>query len=246
MKSLTLFKRAFEGSQSFSDPWAGSARLHVAESSTHAISPVLIRCDVSPSEASRVISPCHINMTKPSYSRLFSRVRVPVGFLGAIAYFAFAKPTLVSILAGGGLAFIGVLWRAWAAGMIRKNAVLSRDGPYALSRNPLYFGSFVIAAGFGWASHRWIVFLAVLVLFIVTYWPVMRREEQELEALFGKAFLDYAKEVPLFIPWRWSIRALRSETVFDWAQYMKNREYNALLGFLAAVGLLFVIKYLRG
>ena len=37
----------------------------------------------------------------------------------------------------------------WAAGTIRKNRVLTTHGPYAFTRNPLYFGSFIIGIGFG-------------------------------------------------------------------------------------------------
>ena len=185
-------------------------------------------------------------MKESRASLVLSRWRVPLGFVMAVFYFFLARPTPHSILTGCAVALVGLLWRAWASGMIRKNQVLATDGPYAFSRNPLYLGSFLLAVGFGWASGNAWVLAAVIVLFLMIYWPVMRQEERELEGLFGERFEKYSGAVPFF--WPWKGRALRAKEprVFSWGQYWRNHEYNALLGFLAAMALLFLIKYWRG
>ncbi|MBZ5534668.1 MAG: isoprenylcysteine carboxylmethyltransferase family protein [Acidobacteriia bacterium] len=185
-------------------------------------------------------------MSQPSFSHRMARWRVPLGFLAAIVYFVLARPAVQSIGIGAAVALVGVGWRAWASGMIRKDAALARDGPYGLSRNPLYFGSFLIAVGFAWAGHRAALFVGIVLFFLAIYWPVMRREEEHLEALFGDTFTAYAREVPLFLPWKGSSRRGKEKVPFTWRQYWRNREYNVLLGFCSAVALLFFIKYLRG
>lgn len=185
-------------------------------------------------------------MERQAVIDLVARSRVPLGFVAAVLYFFWARPTVRSLLTGAIVAFVGLAWRAWASGTVRKDASLAVAGPYAFSRNPLYFGSFMIAAGFGWASRNAIVFTAVILFFVVIYWPVMRQEERHLHNLFGPAFEHYAARVPLFIPWRRRSSASGEPGRFSWGQYWRNREYNAFLGFGAAVGLLFFIKYLRG
>jgi protein-S-isoprenylcysteine O-methyltransferase Ste14 len=185
-------------------------------------------------------------MSRLSLGPRLARWRVPLGFLVAILYLILARPTLLSISSGAAVALVGVGWRAWASGMIRKDTALALDGPYGFSRNPLYFGSFLIAMGFAWAGHRTALFLGIMLFFLGIYWPVMRQEEEHLQALFGDAFTAYARKVPLFLPWKGSTRQGKGQVPFTWRQYWRNREYNVFLGFCSAVALLFLIKYLRG
>ena len=76
------------------------------------------------------------------------KVRLRIGFLFGIAYLVFARPTAGGLWLGLPVAFAGLLVRAWAAGHIVKNEQLTMTGPYAHTRNPLYFGSFLLAVGF--------------------------------------------------------------------------------------------------
>jgi len=46
--------------------------------------------------------------------------------------------------------------RAYAAGYLHKQEILSVTGPYAYTRNPLYLGSAVLALGAGIAMRSWI------------------------------------------------------------------------------------------
>ena len=103
------------------------------------------------------------------------KVRLRIGLLFGIAYLVFAKPTPGSLLLGLPVAFIGLLIRAWAAGHIVKGEQLTTTGPYAHTRNPLYFGSFMIAAGFALASH-WSLLLVVIALFAFIYGPTIEQE----------------------------------------------------------------------
>ena len=89
-----------------------------------------------------------------TYSEAAKRLRLPLGFVFGIAYLIWARPSWLTLAVGGAIAFVGVLVRAWASGHIVKNERLATTGPYAHTRNPLYFGSFLIGAGFAVAAHR--------------------------------------------------------------------------------------------
>jgi protein-S-isoprenylcysteine O-methyltransferase Ste14 len=165
-----------------------------------------------------------------AYARWATRWRVPLGFLLGVAYLIFCRPTVKLLLAGGAVAAVGLLVRGYAAGHLAKNQKLAMSGPYACTRNPLYLGSALMGAGFALAGGNWILALALVILFGAVYWPVIRREEEYLRGEFGEAYDQYAQQVPLFLP-----RLRRSEGggKFQWKQYRKNHEYEALLGCLA-------------
>ncbi len=170
-----------------------------------------------------------------TWSQVARRIRVPLGFVFAALYLWLAQPTWASIATGGVIALAGVAVRAIASGHISKNSELTTSGPYAHTRNPLYLGSVIIAAGFAVAAlSGWIV-LALLVLFVAVYIPVIRAEENFLRARFPE-FDDYARRVPGFIP---NLRPLASATgSFSRERYLQHREYNALIGTLAMVAAL--------
>lgn len=161
------------------------------------------------------------------------RRRVPLGFLAAAAFIFFADPVWWSLLWGGLIAVAGLLVRAWSAGHIRKNQTLAVSGPYAHTRNPLYFGSFLLGVGFTVAAANvWLV-LIFAALFLGIYLPVMRAEAREVRALFPADYEVYAAHVPLFAPRFFAWRAA-AKNKFDFALYLKYREYRAALGLVAA------------
>jgi protein-S-isoprenylcysteine O-methyltransferase Ste14 len=163
----------------------------------------------------------------PSWSRIARRIRVPLGFLLAALYLWLAQPRWYSVLVGGLIAAAGLALRALASGHVRKNQELTATGPYACTRNPLYLGSMIIAAGFAVAAlNLWIV-VAMAVMFIAIYVPVVRAEESFLRSRFPE-FDDYARRVP-----RFGIRlgnVGKAGGQFSRALYLEHREYNALLG----------------
>lgn len=174
------------------------------------------------------------------YADAVARLRVPSGFLVVAAFAWFSQPTAGSLAAGLPVAVLGLAVRAWAAGCLAKNARLATGGPYAYTRNPLYLGTVVVAAGLAVAARS--VGLGVLfaAVFVFVYLPVIQLEEQHLRSLFPK-FGEYAAAVPALWP---RFGRGRDGRAFRWALYVKNREYRAALGF--ALGALFLLwKVLR-
>ena len=125
------------------------------------------------------------------------------------------------------------LWlRGYAAGYVRKNAELTRTGPYAYTRNPLYLGSMLIAFGFAVASGSWIIVVVLAGLFLAIYLPTIRSEEEFLRAHFP-AFDEYAAKVPRLLPRLTAARTTDTRGRFSRELYLHHREYNALMGAIA-------------
>ena len=177
------------------------------------------------------------------FSAFVARWRVPFGFALGLAYLVFAQPTLPLLIAGSAVALVGLGIRAYAAGYLEKDRSLATGGPYAYTRNPLYFGSLLLGAGLVLAGAQWALGLAFVVFFLVVYGPVMRREARNLSQRFGQAYDDYAAAVPLFFPCRMPAQS-RGEK-FEWKRYRRNHEYEAALGYLAGVIFLIVKILLR-
>ena len=175
-------------------------------------------------------------MNKEKRKRLLQRIRVPLGFILAVALIVLSRPTSISLIAGSVIAGIGILIRAWAAGHIHKFEKLTVTGPYSFTRNPLYLGSFFLAAGFAVASGVWWLALIVAVLYLCIYFPVIRVEEGDLRGRFGSEFDEFTSNVPMFFPrlFPWK----KMGTSFDFQLYLRHREYQAALGAIIAVTLL--------
>lgn len=176
----------------------------------------------------------------------FARWRVRLGYPLAIAVLYFSRPTPRCILLGALVGVAGLLVRAYAAGYLHKQEVLTVTGPYAYTRNPLYLGSAVLALSAAIAARSWISAAILMVYFAVAYFAVMRREANELHSRHGKSFEEYARAVPLFIPRLTAAKLPGSSSgSFSLSQYKKNHEWQAALGFLSLLVVLLVIWRLR-
>jgi protein-S-isoprenylcysteine O-methyltransferase Ste14 len=170
------------------------------------------------------------------WQHIARRIRVPLGFLTAALYlFELWRraPRLEAVAWSVILVAPGLWLRGYAAGTVKKNRELTTTGPYARTRNPLYLGSMLIAAGFALALLSWPVALVLVLGFLAIYVPVIASEERFLRATFP-SFEEYSRSVPRLIP-RITPARLKGkmpdeEAGFSFRLYQKHREYNALLG----------------
>jgi protein-S-isoprenylcysteine O-methyltransferase Ste14 len=165
------------------------------------------------------------------WSQIARRIRVPLGFLFAVFYFWLARPSWRSLIAGAVVVAPGLVIRALASGHVRKNESLATSGPYAYTRNPLYLGSLLMGVGFCVAARSWWVGVALVVMFVAIYVPVIRDEEAFLRRTFPE-FEEYAGRVPRMLP-RFTPHSGDGGDApagFSLDLYLKHREYNALLG----------------
>jgi protein-S-isoprenylcysteine O-methyltransferase Ste14 len=186
-------------------------------------------------------------LTNPALNqprKFWMRWRVRLGYPVALVFVVLASPTRHWIAMGVALAGVGLLIRAIAAGHLRKDRELATAGPYARTRNPLYLGSAFLAAGFAVAGHSWWAGSLIVCYFAVFYYAVMKNEEADLHVRFDALFDNYARKVPLFLPNFFSAGYMppgsESENQFSWPQYVRNREYRALLGTVAGFGVVWL------
>ncbi len=176
-----------------------------------------------------------------AWKRIARRIRVPLGFLFVIFYFWLARPTMESLLTSLILIVPGILLRSYASGYVRKNMELATTGPYAYTRNPLYLGSILIAFGFALAARSLWIVLALALIFLAIYWPVILSEEEYLRAHFS-GYENYARRVPRLLP-RLRTRGDNIGGSFSLELYRRHREYNSVLGticiYLALVARMF-------
>jgi protein-S-isoprenylcysteine O-methyltransferase Ste14 len=181
---------------------------------------------------------------RTKWQKIARRIRVPLGFVFAGVFLWLARPTWATMLASLLLVVPGVWLRAYAAGYVRKNAELTRTGPYAYTRNPLYLGSILIAFGFAVAAASWGILIVLAVLFAVIYLPTIRSEELYLREHFA-GFDEYAAKVPRLLPRLTPAAFPANENAsggrFSAQQWRHHREYNALMG-AAAIYLALAVR----
>jgi protein-S-isoprenylcysteine O-methyltransferase Ste14 len=175
-----------------------------------------------------------VSFPKP-YADAVAKLRVPSGFVLVAAFLWFSQPDGWSLAAGLPLSALGLALRTWAAGHLEKNLSLTESGPYTRVRNPLYIGTLTVAAGLAIAARRWELGLLFAAVFLLVYLPVVELEEQHLRQLFPE-FEDYSRRVPRLFPRLGPVQ--REPKAFRWQVYRRNREYEALAGFLVAAAVL--------
>jgi protein-S-isoprenylcysteine O-methyltransferase Ste14 len=139
------------------------------------------------------------------------------------------------MLIGSALIIPGLAIRALASGHVQKNQQLATTGPYAYTRNPLYLGSLILAAGFAFSARNWWIGAGLVLIFLAIYLPVIHDEETFLQEHFPE-FAEYARHVPRLLPRLSSFKGVRG--AFSWGLYWQHREYNATLGSVAVIAAL--------
>ena len=85
---------------------------------------------------------------------------------------------------------------------MKKNRELTRTGPYAYVRNPLYLANVLMIIGMGTMMSRLGFLVAVVAMTVICY-RLIFREEAELLAAQGESYSQYRKAVPRFVPSPW-------------------------------------------
>jgi len=105
-------------------------------------------------------------------------------------------------IAGYAFLFMSAIGRLWASAYIsgKKSKELIINGPYSISRNPLYFFSFLGYIGTGMVFESLVLTAGMGVMFFLTHWNTILSEEKGNRQRFGSVYDEYAKNVPRFIP----------------------------------------------
>lgn len=136
---------------------------------------------------------------------LVSRIFAITFFLLLVVMDSAQEGSIISsILFLIGLVLVGIatVGRMWCVMYISgyKNSELIMSGPYSMSRNPLYFFSFLGWVGVGLATETFTFGVVFALTFWIVYPHIIQREEEHLRVKFGDAFRDYCGRTPRFVP----------------------------------------------
>ena len=171
---------------------------------------------------------------------IFIKWRSSVGIVCMMAVLYFAHPVAQSIFIGFFFIIAGMFFRAWSSGFILKDEELATKGPYSLTRNPLYFGNFVMGLGFAVAGNNIYTYLIFFLYYLLFFPFLMVIEHRRMKKKFGAAYDKWAKKSHSFFP---KIKKI-DNVGFNISYYMKNKEYRVLYFSLFFVAIL-ILKYLR-
>ena len=177
------------------------------------------------------------------------KTRITIAWIFAIALVFSARhyPNAIGIV----ICFLGATLRFWSSGYLRKDSKLAVGGPYRFTRNPLYLGTWLMAAGAAVAISSYILLVVVSVVFIAIYHFTILDEETKLERNFGEPYRAYLGLVPRFFPRLWPQSLSRLSVVnsdpgnigFSWKVAFANRALEPYWSFMALIAFIYVIAY---
>lgn len=187
-----------------------------------------------------------------SWYRSFVRgkTRVVLAWIFAIVLVLSAReyPNAYGII----LCFTGATLRFLASAYLRKDRHPAVGGPYGLTRNPLYLGTWLMAIGTAIAISNWWLAAIVSIAFAMVYHYIILDEETKLEQIFGKAYRAYCQVVPRFLPRPFppkkkvllKINPTKSHLSFSPKLAKENKAYEAYLTFAALMGFVTLLAFL--
>ncbi len=121
--------------------------------------------------------------------------------LGTVLGLPLVGKILICII-GGIIAMYGIIlmWNSWRQ-IHEVQGSLVTEGAYALVRHPQYLGLGLFILGL---LIQWPTLLSILMapLLLIRYVSLSRKEEAEMQMLFGAAYESYRLEIPAIIPRR--------------------------------------------
>ena len=187
--------------------------------------------------------------------RSYLPLAMAVLFILALAHFRypFANHRLNLVWDAGCLAvaLLGQVVRFFTVGFVPRGTsgrntrgqvaeVLNTTGMYAVVRNPIYLGNFIIWFGLSlFMKSLWFTTIIIL-CFTIFYERIIFAEEAFLREKFGDAFIQWAEKTPAMIPrfknWR------PPSLPFSWKSAI-DREYGT---FFAIIATFTVLELLAG
>jgi protein-S-isoprenylcysteine O-methyltransferase Ste14 len=168
--------------------------------------------------------------------------RGAIAFVIVLAVLATAEPTLTSLAIGGAACLMGELLRIATAGYGYQIGELSLRGPYRLVRHPHFLGTALLYFGLCIAGRSPYVMAFAIVAMTFLFRADVRRDEARLQRHLGPKFADYRAQVPAFVPQLYPVPAAtedkRGFSLEIAVLRGRHRELDALLGLVAAFGLL--------
>jgi len=161
-----------------------------------------------------------------------------IPFIWKTDYSSFSNKTIVtnniiSII----ISFFGLLIRFYTVGKTpggtsgrnRSKQIakkINTKGIYSITRNPLYFGNYLIWLGISIFSLNTYFTILLSVFFFFYYGKIIKTEEKFLFKKFGNSFIEWKERTPRFFP---SFKEYKSDKYSLSIKTILKREYSSLL-----------------
>lgn len=146
---------------------------------------------------------------------------------------------------GIAIVFFGFLFRVSARGYKEEKTfnghALVKSGPYKITRNPMYFGTFMIGIGTITALFQPWVFFVFVFAFLLIYATQTGIEERVLSERFGQDYRDYCKITPKYFPSMRNILKIRSYLFLK--PFWIKKELPSIMATGAGAIILFIAKF---
>jgi protein-S-isoprenylcysteine O-methyltransferase Ste14 len=176
-----------------------------------------------------ILDSVHALFNHPGFRKFYVKLRVPLVLASAVAVLWFADPRW--LLPGFLVSMVGELIQLWCFASLDKNRDLACNGPYALTRNPMYLGRFFIVLGAVMLLGNVWLMGAYSILYYFYMVNRVKREEVRLREVLGAPYAEYCAAVHPFLPGR----PYRDNPVryWSWALLRQNHGWANLAGTLA-------------
>jgi protein-S-isoprenylcysteine O-methyltransferase Ste14 len=146
----------------------------------------------------------------------------------------FMNPTILTMAVGFIVLIAGESIRIWSvsyAGSETRTTSsvggsnLVTQGPYAIIRNPLYWGNIMMYGGIGIMSNALfpILLVSAVIYFIFQYYLIIFNEEDYLRETYKENFETYCNHVRRYFPFPKSLpETIKSHLKFDIAEGLKS------------------------
>ena len=133
-----------------------------------------------------------------SLTEILIKYRSLIGIITLVVVLVLATPNARSIVAGFFFMMVGMFFRAWSSGYIDKDKELATEGPYSLTRNPLYFGNLLIGTGIAVAGNNWTTALICALYYFPFFIFLIAIERKRMKKRFGARYEEWARQSNLF------------------------------------------------
>lgn len=103
------------------------------------------------------------------------------------------------------------------------------EGPYVLTRNPMYLGSFLMGVGFVLVLWPWWSLPIFALLFYLRFNRQMVTEEEHLTKTFGDEYTAYCKKVPRLFPSYAKLWKVKPKDIINLDDAMSTKEIRGLI-----------------
>ena len=191
--------------------------------------------------ADNLVSRIHGIFNNEMLRSVLTRLRIPIFLVFFILLIPHIKASL--FLSGLLVTLFGTVIQSWSFASLDKNTTLAIQGPYMLTRNPMYIGRFFLLLGCLLLTGNILVILIFTLLYYFYMVNRVKREERQLYIFFKEAYEDYCSRVNRFVP-SFKLIGYRRLWVFRWNLFLKNHGHLNVMMVLSCYAIFYLFTFI--